>query len=497
MDLNEKLIGAINGQQVTRSYADAVAACFGVYQAYLDWFQMTGPDNLELFSSIMMHMTNLSVGALQLQNQNAQIYNSASRILVSIGTVIKPDNFLDNQTVTEIIGNVHIITASFPDITKKNLYQLASKVCLANCGADSAEFHTFIKMVTDPFISQCSNPDFQRQDLSRQPTILSQLSQIFFALSAIMESIEGERNSIKIGAYVFVHETVPISAALFQVTNDAGLLRDIIEHFLILFRCSGNIMPIGTIELVFDKIFSRYSIGSVVSICQNNSKVDASSFRGIEKLLRIIVEDNSRKFEQFIPHIIDFVTYSITPAVYQTATEATEIIKDDFFDLCQCIISSKWKYFFPSQKHDPERLAKFDLIFNSLCKGLSLDNPNDFRTVLRLLSDLGKRCFLFRNEHFRANLLLPIVTNLCTAVVNQTHVSSLEEITALIFDMAAVGMHVFYQSVLAKYIENSPINDRQKEQLLNSLEILQDLPSFSNQLSTILKDLAYFSNQIK
>jgi len=215
-------------------------------------------------------------------------------------------------------------------------------------------------------------------------------------------------------------------------------------------------------------------------------------------ILQLLVQDGGDR--SFLPSIISFVMNQIYPIVSKRPSPE---IKAVLYELLFQLLLNNWRYFFPANilshmdndSNDPiENEVEFFNIMESFGHSFLQEDIAVFKQNLVALETLNSKHKLYSKIQFRSCMLYPFLQILLHALVQKSHDLLQEEICSSIYSMAAVDFAAYHQQFLPKFLASiqEELSGSQQAELVKNYKMVEDLPSFVQNIRQFMNDLRYF-----
>jgi hypothetical protein len=213
---------------------------------------------------------------------------------------VKPKKLFVYPKIGDLLANIHTLSMDLPRDAKRDIYIGVSLACLELFSKNdqlSQEYQSFIHGVTQPLLQISTHPQFPACALTNESTymlvILSirhrctdqpKLIHVLTVLSALIESIQGERQSSKIVVLEAIKDVLPMCLALFEHTaTHTELQLSIMDLFLKLFASLQKQISSETVAHVTQTFMGGLSGDRLQRL------LDCSGQTGIELINRYVV----------------------------------------------------------------------------------------------------------------------------------------------------------------------------------------------------------------
>ena len=507
----------LNGLAAYRNSPDFVKLCaesYGVFSAYILWLNIfyqnatSDAGMMEKFHNLCSSIIAACLAAFR-PDIPPKISQAAGRVFRSVVTNVKPPRFFQYGGVQHFFANIHEISTKLDNSVKCDIYFTSSIACLtlvpnADGNTASQEYRRFISDIVGPYLQLSRSPEFHTNKLYLKPDYRNQLAHVIIVLTAFIQSVEQEKVAIKQVLYDAIKDTVPFTLELFHLyQQDTEILTVIMDMCLALFSSLRKQLGEQLVSAVINAFLTVFTASTINQIVSKDGTAGTDLLNKFLTLLRLIAEDNSKMASNFLLDISQFCLKDCAPPLFTGDSEAREHVREVFLTLISSILGQNWRFFFPARivtgsptaGLDPARLEIFKGLLEILARSLTLNNLEHVNQTLRILDDLNKKCRLYTNELFRAQMASSFLSTILSTLISGSHDALRDDFLQTMYGVASVDFSWFYTQFLGPFLATRQLSDQHKQLVALGVSPVQDVPSFTAQMSGLVDDLVYYHRQ--
>lgn len=490
------------------------AQVFGTIQAYQHWLSefhlatLRGLQNQDVLSYFISSAIESAVPVIS-RTVPEKISLSACRLFLSISSTIKPHYILQYPHVQELLlkaTNGELL--QLPLRVSVMLYQaLVSMLILpwSSVNDDSqswdARYSELCKVVNGITNSyhQYVNTSGWSEDTTLHEQAKPVIKQTLYLLQQIIALVENECKKSKTLLYQAtsscILEAIPL---VHTYITQPDVLDVLMGFFYTIFKSLLSEVGPTLTEQITQTFMSLLTKEHLEETILQEDGVGNKVVEKFLNLLQLLVQECRNVEKPFLPVIISFTMKQIYPAI---SNKELPEVKLSLYSLLFQLLLNNWRYFYPANvlvhmdgdndtvKHQEE----FTSIMEAFGQAFIQSDITIFRQNLVALETLDEKKKLFSRPNFKATMRQPFLQVLLQVLTQKSHTLLQDEMCSCIYRLASVDFMSFYTEFLPKFIGNiEGLTEEQKIVVVDEYKIVEDIPSFIQNLIQLVADLRYY-----
>ncbi|XP_064607184.1 exportin-6-like [Liolophura sinensis] len=501
---------SVLGADFIEVHAQALAA-IKAYATWLSQYYLQSHREKEQLEKCEVIITTLVEATTPLISKQVpeKIVHSACHLLVSLMTTVRPSHLLQLPSIQGLYNLAS--QGQFSQLSTEAqllLYRSLSHYLLLpwpsltegeqNWTHRADHHHQFIHQLTTQYKQLTDTPTLS-QDTQLQGQAKPLIKKSLQVMKDLVESIAGETVKSKQICFQSMQDLVSGTLVLFPIyIHQPDVTDDILGFFLALFQGLRVQMGIPFTEKTIQTFLSLFSSDQLTETILHESSAGTQVVEKFLKILEVIVLEPGHAFKAFLPSIISICMEQIYPII---AERPSPDIKATLYMLLYQILTNNWRYFFKgtvlsllqTKVEKVEHQPQFEAIMQSFGQSFLQPDIAIFKQNLESLENLNEKWKLYQKKLFREQMLSQFLSVLIQVLIHKSHDLLQEEITMTVYNMAAVDFTGFYDSFLTQFLSICDnLDSNQRTVLSQNFKIVQDLPSFSQNLTRFVNDLRYY-----
>ena len=350
----------------------------------------------------------------------------------------------------------------------------------------------FVRSFVDVTAAVCQQQQQQQQQQPSAPlypVALETIAQSIEIMQIVSKAVRDQGTSAKRVVYPAVAGAVPAAVKLCEVSKSCGntnMLLKLINFLSIVFESFG--VQVVTVVPIANTINSLISVvgasDDVLPQLMSNAHADTNVINSVCALLELLkaLSHEQAAFRTLLPNVLWFVFERVF-ALSKAYSHPHDLILRGVVRLVLSLLSCHFRTL-----AQPQWLPSAIAVLQA---GLEGRDSQAFHDVAAGLEKLAAE--LFRTEEFQRTALLPFANILARSVVTKTHEIWRDEAITALYNLASVQWDSFFSSFLPSFIAQlENVTDDQRRTLLAQFSRQTDVPTFTNNMCTLMNDWNYY-----
>ncbi|KAI9351492.1 hypothetical protein BDR26DRAFT_431229 [Obelidium mucronatum] len=465
---------------------------------------------------------------------------SASRLLVSVATVVRP-GLVGFPGMRPLWSDIHGIARTLGSSCnaggrecKFNLYKVATLAIVVPTAASKVseeEWNIRFGQLSEfyaPLLSQFHALWNEQGEFLVNPLDMdgrNQTKHLLESFVGCMEAVSNEPMNPKNIVYMVVKSVVAKALGLYEVcSQDFDMLLALFDFTLALqvslrrqSARENGMLVIQTLQTFMKLVESRGLLQAAASPVETIAaaggtigvEAAASSLytatgttarsKKVELLgkflefLTAVVQDTSKSIEGLLDHVVAFCQHSFSFIGHEDSS--SESLKLHFYNLLFILLTFHQRHFFGSSVSRAASLHEREVasVLEMIAKSFSDRNMEVFRHNLNGLESLNSKCALYQKEFFQKHMMTPFIDLFLGILVSKEHDFMKEEIAGALGKImtcnVALFIHGYVPHFMGKYC--SGIHSQDQARLYNCVTSIQDNSNVVEVIYTLVTELIY------